>query len=485
MNRGSRVLATAALALAMVLAAVGPAGASDRAHGVDSADGMIFWLGCDRVAELTDAELDEWKSRGVDGFVCMVGHLRGMGGTQDFTGDPKTKLRHANYALQRRLRNSEIVDRAGDRGMKMYLGTYLVNYYNRATPLSDWFNDRGWSEVVRPKVSDFAGAASLLGFAGLAFDQELYPQKGNVESASWNWDYPGNRHSEAEVRSQAKLRGAQLMRTILGAFPKVELVAYDVEFPDGWEEFVQGVVNGEQDAIEDRLDIDFWDGLTSVDGYDAIRFIDAIFYKSAHLGTWDAALQYNANRVAGVLSRRLTNWDYASSHVYLSPFSWIDPGPSASDFDDARPSDYVREQLLAFRKWGMGGQFANYVYDDHLETFDYSPYISAMQEASSPASVDSQAPSLEIATSGPPGRITGTTSDNLAIWAVRWRDDQGGDGAARAWARVVFDPLLGYVWRTEWSVAARDLSRGTTRVRITATDIKGHRTVREVQYSRR
>ena len=103
--------------------------------------------------------------------------------------------------------------------------------------------------------------------------------------------------------------------------------------------------------------------MTSVEGYGAIRFFDSIFYKTPHRGTWDSALTYNANQIFATFSRGFANWDYASERVYVSPFSWIDAGPNAtSAFDDARPPEYVAEQLQAFRKWGMGGEFANYVY---------------------------------------------------------------------------------------------------------------------------
>lgn len=57
----------------------------------------------------------------------------------------------------------------------MYLGFYFANYANQATPLKDWFDEAGWSGVVAPKVRDVAGAARVLGFDGLAVDQELYP----------------------------------------------------------------------------------------------------------------------------------------------------------------------------------------------------------------------------------------------------------------------------------------------------------------------
>src|SRR5687767_509706 len=60
---------------------------------VNSADRLIIWTGCRDFVELTDAELGMWKSRGVDGFACVVGHLKGMGGTQNFTSNRRAALR--------------------------------------------------------------------------------------------------------------------------------------------------------------------------------------------------------------------------------------------------------------------------------------------------------------------------------------------------------------------------------------------------------
>jgi hypothetical protein len=432
-----RVLGPLAAPCLIALLALPGCGGEDHptAANGNSAAGLILWTGCDDVVELTDAELDRWERRGVDGFVCMVGQLRGMGGGRDFTGDPNASLAGANYDLQRQLRDSNVVGRAKARGMRMYLGAHLVNYKNTATPLSDWFDDAGWSGQVLPKISQLAGAAKLLGFSGLAFDQELYPQRGGVNTASWNWDYPGNTHPEAAVRAKARQRGRELMDAILGAFPGAELIAYDVKLPEGWEELVQERVNGVQNAYASRLDIDFWDGISSVRGYRAIRLVDAIFYKSAHIDSWDTALRYNTNRLASLFSRRISDWRYASSRLFVSPFSWIDAGPSPGSFDDARPPAYVREQLLAFRRWSMGGEFANFVYGDHLQTFDFTPFASAMRQAGTPAAVDPEYPTLDVTSqmtsSGPPPLIEGTAHDNLAIWAVRWHDNRGGSGVAK------------------------------------------------------
>jgi hypothetical protein len=455
----------------------------------NSADRLIFWVTCGGVLELSDADLDTWKNRGVDGFACMTTSLRGMGGSQDFTGDPGATLSGDNYSLQRRLRDSNIVGRAAARGMKLYLGTKLVNYFNDSTPLKSWFDDAGWSNTVLPKMRDFAAASRLLGFAGLAFDQELYPQQGGTETATWSWNHPGNSHSEDQVRAKARQRGQELMRAIAGAFPGVELVAYDVELPEGWEEFVQQQVNGISNAFALRLDIDFWDGLSSVEGYGAIRLIDATFYKSSHLGSWESAFQYQYNRLYSYLSRRLSNWNYASSRLSVSPFSWIDRGPCGCPFQEPRPPQYVSDQLNAFRKWGMDGEFANYAYGG-LQSFDYEPYTSAMRAASVPGVVDAESPTLSIAAtqrdtaSGGTSEslaLEGSAGDNLAIRAVRWRNDRGGSGVARLnWHVSSGDFRSRYVWQMRWSIPAVALQAGDNTITVTAEDIKGLSTTNTV-----
>src|SRR5262249_40026201 len=112
----------------------------------NSANEMIFWTSCPGVVELTDSQLDMWRDRGAAGFVCQIGHLEGLGGTHAFTPDPEAVLREPKYDLQRAIRDSKIVQRARARGIRLWLGIYLVNYYNPATPLADWFDDSAWSE---------------------------------------------------------------------------------------------------------------------------------------------------------------------------------------------------------------------------------------------------------------------------------------------------------------------------------------------------
>ncbi len=470
----------AMVALAIAVAGMLATGqAVARADVPNSADRMTMWMGCSELATLTDAELNTWKSRGVDGFVCMSRWLHGMGGSENFTGNLNADLSSTQYSLQRQLRDSAIIGRLKARGMKAYLGTYLVNYFNKATPLRDWFDDAGWSGAVLPAMGNLAAAAKSLGFAGVAFDQELYPQHGGAKTATWDWNYPGNQRSQQTVRAKARQRGGQLMRRILDAFPHAELVAYDVQFPDTWGEVIQKEVNGYANVYANRLDIDFWDGLTSVEGYDGIRLFDATFYKTPHIGTWDSALHYHYNRLYSYLSKRLSNWTYAASRFHVSPFAWIGPGPCGCAFEAPRPPDYVARQLLAFRKWGTGGEFANYAYG-RLRSFDYSPYASAMSPASTPATVDTQAPALGVAAADPARtanastRLHGTSGDNLAVRLVRWVSDRGHQGVARAsWQVKSGDARSGYSGETSWEIPDIPLEPGDNKITITAEDIKG------------
>jgi hypothetical protein len=455
--------------------------APDRVSAANSADRLIMWTSCDDLAGLDEGELRRWIRRGVDGFVCQTRHLRGLGSSHSFTG--KRLPAGEAYALQRRLRRSPAVRRAREGKLVLYLGFWMSSFFNKRTPLADWFDERAWSRVVLPRVHDLAAAARSMGFAGIAVDQELYPQEGNVQTASWSWRYRKNRHSEAEVRAKVKQRGRELMQTMVRAYPGLELLAYDTQHPQNWQEKVQAEVNGLPDAFGPDVRIDLWDGLSSVEGYSAIRWMDAFFYKSPQLpgSSWDTALEYNANRIYSYLSRRLSNWSYASSRLHVSPFSWIDEGPGETEFDDARSPQDVAEQLEAFKRWGTGGAFANYAYED-LGDFDYRPYVDALRRASRPALVDDSPPKLALTSPAPTPRrvaagqtisLKGTASDNLGIRAVRWYDERGRQGVARLTWNFSGDATSGWDGEMSWSIDNLRVPRDTRRITISAEDIKG------------
>jgi hypothetical protein len=454
----------------------------------NSADRLILWTGCRDLVELSDADLGEWIERGVDGFVCQTGWLDRLGGPHKFTGRRKARLRGAAYRLQRRLRASAAVKRARSGQLSLYLGFYAVSGHNDRTPLVDWFDDRGWSRIVIPNVRDLASAARSLGFTGVAVDQELYPSSSDRPGATWSWSYPGNRRSERQVRGKVKQRGRQLMRALVEAYPGLELVAYDTQLPGTWAARVQEVVNARPDQYASDVRLNLWDGLSSVEGYSAIRWLDATFYKTPHIGgSWDEALRYNANSVYSLLSRSFSNWSHASARLHVSPFSWIDDGPSV--FERARDPGHVAEQLEAFRKWGSGGVFANYDHE-RLDDFDYGPYTDSLRRASSPGTVDRRVP--ELAVTSAPARIAagarvsiaGVARDDLAIRAVRWYDDRGREGVARLTWQLGGDDPSDPTGETTWSIDNLRIARGAKRITISAEDIKGLATLRTLRVSR-
>src|SRR5439155_2259107 len=87
----------------------------------NSADEILLITTGKLCAEFTDADLDLWKSRGVDGFICNIAWLRPFGGTQNYTGDPNANLSRADYDTQRQLRDNNIVARAKVKGISMHL----------------------------------------------------------------------------------------------------------------------------------------------------------------------------------------------------------------------------------------------------------------------------------------------------------------------------------------------------------------------------
>jgi hypothetical protein len=464
----------------------------ERAAASNSADALIFWGDCSRVAELSAGELNRLVASGVDGFACIAGRLRTMGGLAHFTGGVNASLDGADYELQRTLRQSAAVKLASNGRLRLYLGFKTADYFNPRTPFKEWFDDAEWSRGVLQPVRELAAAARSLGFAGVAIDQEPYGGKDGA-TASWNWNYPGNNRSEQEVRAQVERRGRQLMTAMLAGYPGLELLAYFTRVAGTWADKVQEVVNDQFGVYRDDVRVDLWAGLSSVQGYAAIRWFDSIFYKSPHIGgDWSVALEDNANSTYSVLSRRFPNWDYASSRLHVTPFSWIGDGPNEGPFDDARAPDEVADQLAAFRDWGTGGTFGNFAYRGPTG-FDYEPYADAMRTASTPALVDREPPELSVMSPAGGGAIdatgndlelAGTAHDNYAIRVVRWYDAKDRFGTAKLTSEAEETLTPDRRWVTRWRIRGVPISPGINRITVVAEDIKGLATVRRLTVRR-
>jgi hypothetical protein len=478
--------------LAILLVVISPVAAVGSYEPDSAANRMVMWVRITDLLSMSQAQLEQWKNEGVGGFVASVTWLPGMGGNQEFTGDPSTDLSSSQYSLEDQIKSSNIVSEAHALGMKMYLGFDLVNYYNTATPLADWFNDSAWSNTVIPSVAGLAGAAHLLGFDGIAMDGELYAQEGDVYSATWAWNYPGNTHTEQETRDEATLRGRQLMEAILQAFPDVQIADFAASFPNTWDAYVFDQNHNSENAYQANLDINFWNGMTSVDGYSGIWFYDETFYKDTGLSggtatTWNSALTYEYNSIFSLFSQEFSNWSYAADHIYVSPSAWIDgPQTSEGSWTAPRPASYVATQLQAFRDWGMGGEFADFAYQP-LGSFDYSPYVSAMQSASAPGTAETTSPTLAIRneqTTGNVVTLSGTASDSFAVRDVSFTTSSGDSGAAIAnWQIDSGGYSEGYVGHTNWSIPSIGLSPGENTITVTAENIHGLTTSETIEVS--
>ena len=455
----------------------------------NSADRFVLWVGCKDFVNTTDIQLQQWKDRGVDGFVCADHHLFEMGGYHKFTGDPNDPLVPIStngpgdeWKLQRDLRDTRIVERAKAKGLKMYLSFYLVNAHNANTPLKDYFDDAGWRDTVIPRIRDITSAAKLYGFEGMAFDQELYSKSESAQK--WPWSYPGNTHSEADVRTKVKQRGQEVMTAMSAIYPNLDLLMYNYVYHNDWKSVVQKEANGVADFSKKSTIINWLDGLSSVENYSAIRMISVNFHKYYYpASSWDNGMQYEANQGYSTFSRELSNWKYAASRIHLTPFSWIDDGGAPTTYDDPRTPEFVAEQLTAMRKWGTGGEFEDFVYGASLNDFDRSPYYSAMQNASTPGIVDSVAPTVNLTSpttgtshsaSGNIVNLAGNTTDNMAIRSVTWSNNRGGSGAAKmTWNVLSGDFRAGYSsWQMDWNITGLPLQSGQNVITITAEDIK-------------
>ena len=70
--------------------------------------------------------------------------------------------------------------------------------------------------------------------------------------------------------------------------------------------------------------------------------------------------------------------------------------------------------------------------------------------------------------------VSGTAVDNLAVRAVRWRDQLGGGGVATmTWQVTAGDYRSGWRWQMNWSTPSLTLRPGPNLITIRAEDSKG------------
>ena len=409
-----------------------------------AANRMIGWTGLDDVAFMSDADWDLWRERGFGGWLAGPDYLRGFGGASDWKGSSALGETGEEWQWQKWLESNDVqpggyASAAHAHDMKVYFALHLQDYFapDGGFVYGDILWDADYRDQMVTALGNWAAGARFLGLDGLSFDVEPYANR------TWSWDYPGNTHTQAETKAAAFAWGVECGHALVDNFPGYDLYIYGAYHPEAWNALVQKIVNGAPDDVySGELYLDFLDGIHSVGGYGEVRHIDATFYKTSHLNgsSFDTGNKYNAERWFAWMSNNYASWQTVAPKMNVSPFIWIDEdialeGPFTAD----RGEPYVADQLANFRKWGMAGEFADFMYHG----FDYrvddagnpdpagahngyvyaganppGGHVPGMQAAAQPGTVDTTAPTLddvELTRDGDTVHITCRAAHPLAI----------------------------------------------------------------------
>ena len=213
------------------------------------------------------------------------------------------------------------------------------------------------------------------------------------------------------------------------------------------------------------VQINLWDGLTSVPGYGPIRFMDATFYKTAHLTRRDLGQRDDLQHqpADGVLQPQPANWAYASSRVDISPFAWID-GDVANEgaFTAPRAARVRRRAARGVPPVGHGRRIR------HLQLRPGSGHSTTrrtrprMQAASIPGTIDNQPPGItvnRVQRTGDGVVVSGTATDDMAVSSVPGRPVRASGAAPMTWSVTGGSWSTGYQWHMDWTAYRPGISR--------------------------
>lgn len=350
---------------------------------------MVIWCNTRYVIDMKDAELDKFAAMGIRGFVMQTNDLA-PGGGQFFTlvngqipppppPGPDGKPRADRNLIQRSIRDTDIVNRCKARGIDLWLGFYLAQGTNHQTPLVPWADpDTAWQPFLNA-ITALATFAKQHGFVGLALDEEMY------RGGTWEWNYPGNTRTEADIRGATRMRGSQVMGAINAGYPGADLITYGWLITDSWNGLR---VQTDRPAFKTMVNIDFWKGMTAIAGFSALRFWDATFYRgtqaSGTAGTWDVALPEAKRLLRDGFTRSFPNWATISPKIFAEPFAWIDGIPGGTGFNAARTAadaQKVAEQLTKMARYTEGDVVGIYSWGRPNTDF-YAPFAPGILGAS-------------------------------------------------------------------------------------------------------
>lgn len=313
---------------------------------------VVLWNGWRYLdpAQVRDQDLDYYAQIGIGGVITS-----GISPFSDQNPDDYTAL-------------AAFVTRMHARGMKVYSGYGTAHPQLLLAPFGDWFDDATWATIVA-RMGAQAKLCYNAGVDGLAQDSEEY----NGAHQYWRWD-GYTTHTETEVRAKARQRGAELMTALVSGMPNLDLRSYYDKFGDNSaNSWVQHIVNAAplDNYVTNYVFSDFWAGMSSVNGWSAIRFYDAIFYLGWSPGgsqsPWGydelAAMRGNATNVHATISKFMSH----PERVFIAPFVWAGPtnGDGPGGYFQRNALDAVKSKSVMTNAHNstQGGEFGVYQYD--------------------------------------------------------------------------------------------------------------------------
>lgn len=367
------------------------------------ANRLLFWTGYGNVFGRTadsqnpryeppsDAAFAEMKARGIDAIVCQTGYFS----AEDTIGQRAIDINGAR--------------RAKAQGIDTYLGFYAAPYADTIAghryPFgAQWDNDSSWN-TVKATLNNYGRLAKLYGMAGLGQDNEDYP--GAPGTAEFDWGVTA-------TRAKLRQRGAEGMQAMVDGFGSgLEVFTYFANYPGSTEDIDRAdyarSIGETPGNWWNGCWVDYWIGaFTSAANFARWQHFDAWFYK----GTPGPSSPPWNQRIPEAAGRFNDFWLHGGQGAGSAPspptlpftgltpaqfakigwgnFSWVDGVPGKTSFYEVPMSvQTAADALAACRDYSTGEMIPVYAFTGLTntagqldQTFDYRPYIPAMQAAS-------------------------------------------------------------------------------------------------------
>lgn len=321
-------------------------------------------------------------------------------------------------------------------GVRVYLGfRERVPSAPSNCMVADWWDDAAWNARLSSSgdLRRTWRAFHNMGVNGEMRDGEPY-SSGSDHDTAWLVNYSGNSHDAASTLAKAYQRGLAEGAAILSDWPgSRDYVAYinsDGYLPGGWDEEVQLAINAvPRSHSTDMTFTPYHLGLWEAGGYSRIILGHAVLYRSTHISgsNFAGAIQANALGIASWISRNYpTAWAKIYDRISFTGDHWFDQ-PVTSEFGGAAMDPAAAEAAAT-----ASNRYSRYgwvLYGHTWQTYNYSPYYTALADGSDTSAPDTTLPTVSINTptrNGTGINVTGYGQHADGVQALAWHLYSGG-----------------------------------------------------------